>query len=165
MPLLRASLCSHWFVFYRQPSEFLMLNLPNLPALPSLLLSSLQGRTWKFPSAEGDGVTELMCVQGRIGRECSQGPAPREPVLATHDPAQLWAPLGSPEQNQKQLRGSAKCRGTIFHGNYASTASASCLGIRNSPTGFCSKEGKRWRPEPKTNRTDQRWRIPGIQPC
>lgn len=62
MPLLRASLCSHWFVFYRQPSKFLMLNLPNLPALPSLLLSSLQGRTRKFPSAEGDGVTELMCV-------------------------------------------------------------------------------------------------------
>lgn len=38
MPLLRAAL---WFVFYRQPSEFLMLNLPNLPALPRLLPSSL----------------------------------------------------------------------------------------------------------------------------
>lgn len=42
MPLLRAALCSRWFVFCRQPSEFLTLNLPNLPALPSLLPSSLR---------------------------------------------------------------------------------------------------------------------------
>lgn len=39
--------------------------------------------------------------------------------------------------------------GTIFHGSYASATSASCLGVRNSPTRLCSKEGKRWRPEPK----------------
>lgn len=72
------------------------------------------------------------------------------PVAAAHDSAQLWALLANPEQRQKQQRGSAKCCCTIFHGSYASATSASCLAIRNSPTGFCSKEGKRWTPEPKT---------------
>lgn len=57
MPLLRAAL---WFVLYWQPSEFLTLNLPNLPALPSCSRAPsacTKGRTWKFPSAEGRGVT------------------------------------------------------------------------------------------------------------
>lgn len=103
----------------------------------------------------------LRCAQGRIGREHrspQQGssaafpkdPPPRQPAAAANDSAQLWALLRSPEQRQKQLRGSAKCPGTILHDSYASLTRASCLGIRNSPTGYRSKEGKRWRPEPKT---------------
>lgn len=66
---------------------------------------------------------------------------------------QLSTALGSaqkPRTKTEAAEGQCKVPWHNTPYSYASLTSASCLGIRNSPTGYCSKEGKRWRPEPKT---------------
>lgn len=89
------------------------------------------------------------------------GQLPVSRCLEAHCSAQLRVLHRSPGLRiASMLRVSAKCHGTTLYGNsyawrYTRATSPSCLGITNSPAGFCSKERKIWRPEPKTLTAEQ----------